>query len=36
MDVPGRPLSRRVIIPNLRWWIGALLFASTVINYIDR
>ena len=23
-------------IPNLRWWIGALLFASTVINYIDR
>lgn len=26
----GRP------IPHLRWWIGALLFASTVINYIDR
>ncbi len=24
------------IIPNLRWWIGGLLFASTVINYIDR
>jgi len=23
-------------IPHLRWWIGALLFASTVINYIDR
>lgn len=23
-------------IANLRWWIGALLFASTVINYIDR
>ena len=23
-------------IPALRWWIGALLFASTVINYIDR
>ena len=21
---------------NLRWWIGGLLFASTVINYIDR
>jgi hypothetical protein len=20
----------------LRWWIGGLLFASTVINYIDR
>lgn len=28
--VPGR------IIRNLRWWIGGLLFASTVINYIDR
>ncbi len=23
-------------IPFLRWWIVALLFASTVINYIDR
>ena len=23
-------------IRNLRWWIGALLFASTVINYVDR
>jgi MFS transporter, ACS family, aldohexuronate transporter len=23
-------------ILNLRWWIGGLLFASTVINYIDR
>src|SRR6202000_1824 len=23
-------------IPSLRWWIVALLFASTVINYIDR
>src|SRR3989442_8844302 len=23
-------------IPHLRWWIGRLLFASTVINYIDR
>lgn len=22
--------------PKLRWWIGGLLFASTVINYIDR
>jgi MFS transporter, ACS family, aldohexuronate transporter len=22
--------------PSLRWWIGGLLFASTVINYIDR
>ena len=32
-----KPLSRTVRpIRNLRWWIGALLFASTVINYIDR
>ena len=23
-------------IPTLRWWIGAALFASTIINYIDR
>src|SRR5947208_16682235 len=23
-------------ISSLRWWIGGLLFASTVINYIDR
>src|SRR5207244_8717682 len=23
-------------IQCLRWWIGGLLFASTVINYIDR
>lgn len=28
-------ISRRPI-KNLRWWIGGLLFASTVINYIDR
>jgi MFS transporter, ACS family, hexuronate transporter len=30
-----RPSSRRAI-PGLRWWIAGLLFASTVINYIDR
>lgn len=23
-------------IPSLRWWIGGMLFASTVINYLDR
>ncbi len=23
-------------ISNLRWWIGSMLFASTIINYIDR
>src|SRR5918994_3915618 len=28
--MPGGPIRR------LRWWIGGLLFASTVINYIDR
>jgi ACS family hexuronate transporter-like MFS transporter len=26
----GRPIRR------LRWWIGGILFASTVINYVDR
>ena len=30
MAIAGKP------IPSLRWWIGGLLFASTVINYIDR
>ncbi|HKN83942.1 MAG TPA: MFS transporter [Pyrinomonadaceae bacterium] len=31
-----RPTIERKPISNLRWWIGGLLFASTVINYIDR
>lgn len=26
----------RRAIPSLRWWIAGILFASTVINYIDR
>ncbi len=30
---PGGPLRR---LPGLRWWIGGLLFLSTVINYLDR
>lgn len=30
MPTPGKPIS------SLRWWIAGLLFASTVINYIDR
>jgi ACS family hexuronate transporter-like MFS transporter len=30
----GSPALRT--ISNLRWWIGGILFASTVINYIDR
>jgi ACS family hexuronate transporter-like MFS transporter len=29
-------LTARKPITSLRWWIGGLLFASTVINYIDR
>jgi len=28
--------TRRRTLPRLRWWIGGLLFVSTVINYIDR
>src|SRR5258707_4860326 len=37
MPAAGQPLlSRPRAIPHLRWWIGGLLFASTVINYIDR
>ena len=27
---------RLPVIPSLRWWIGAILFASTAINYVDR
>src|SRR5258707_15783938 len=35
---PAPPLAapRPRPIPGLRWWIGGLLFAMTVINYIDR
>lgn len=29
-DPKHRPIS------NLRWWIGGVLFASTIINYVDR
>src|SRR4249919_1407318 len=32
----GTEQRARPAIPRLRWWIGGLLFASTVINYIDR
>ena len=32
--VHNPPVARR--IPSLRWWIGGILFASTVINYLDR
>src|SRR5215467_10855448 len=31
-----KPIPSLRAIPSLRWWIGGILFASTVINYIDR
>lgn len=38
VDQPQCALSppRRRTIPYLRWWIAALLFGVTIINYIDR
>ena len=36
MEKPDEPDAPRFVVANLRWWIGGLLFASTVINYIDR
>jgi ACS family hexuronate transporter-like MFS transporter len=36
MAMPARHFSARGVVPGLRWWIAALLFASTVINYVDR
>jgi MFS transporter, ACS family, hexuronate transporter len=34
---PARPAAGgHRAIRSLRWWIGGILFASTVINYIDR
>src|SRR5438874_7692646 len=36
MATPRHASSKARPIPSLRWWIGGLLFASTVINYIDR
>jgi len=37
MPAPAQTfLSKTRPIPHLRWWIAGLLFASTVINYIDR
>ena len=32
----GHDSRTRRPIPRLRWWIGGILFASTVINYVDR
>ena len=36
MEARDKSQAPRWVIHNLRWWIGALLFASTVVNYIDR
>jgi len=37
MPNPEEPDSRAARpISSLRWWIGGILFASTVINYVDR
>ena len=37
MSATRQSISSRIrTIPHLRWWIGGILFASTVINYIDR
>lgn len=33
--VVDRPPMRRTV-SRLRWWVGGMLFASTVINYLDR
>jgi ACS family hexuronate transporter-like MFS transporter len=33
---PAERVAARSPRRNLRWWIGGLLFASTVINYLDR
>ncbi len=35
-DATLKPAWRPTPIRNLRWWIGGLLFTSTVINYLDR
>jgi ACS family hexuronate transporter-like MFS transporter len=34
--VQENPTSVRRAISHLRWWIAAALFASTIINYLDR
>jgi ACS family hexuronate transporter-like MFS transporter len=36
MSAGPRPSGGLRPIIGLRWWIGGLLFASTIINYIDR
>ncbi|HJT72203.1 MAG TPA: MFS transporter [Terriglobales bacterium] len=36
MNPPAAGSSSRSPIRSLRWWIAATLFASTIINYLDR
>ncbi len=36
MPAGRKPSAGVRTIPGLRWWICGLLFASTIINYIDR
>src|SRR4030095_11493965 len=36
IEAPLSAVRRPRPIRSLRWWIGGLLFASTVINYLDR
>jgi MFS transporter, ACS family, hexuronate transporter len=35
-EVRRPPTRTRGTISHLRWWIAAVLFASTIINYLDR
>src|SRR6266581_6253567 len=36
MTLTAPSVSIRRTVSGLRWWIAAVLFASTVINYVDR
>jgi MFS transporter, ACS family, hexuronate transporter len=35
-DRLATPPAKLGVISHLRWWIAAVLFASTIINYLDR
>jgi MFS transporter, ACS family, aldohexuronate transporter len=36
MTISAPPTFARRTVSHLRWWIAAVLFASTIINYLDR
>jgi MFS transporter, ACS family, hexuronate transporter len=36
MNITATSTGLRRTVSNLRWWIAAVLFLSTVINYLDR